>query len=415
MNSARKPQVVFLSQFFRPETNAASNRMASLLECLARAFDVKLVTLLPSYPSPAHFRHVPLDDGRWGFDILRTKEFSPHEGSFVQRAAREQVMAVGLGRAARIYSPDIVVTTTPSMFLGPVAFALARSKKGLFVWDVRDLTWDYAVDQARGRLSSVAARALRRGLLAVARRADHLFVTNRMQELALREAGISATRITVVPNGVDDDLLDGRIDRPADVPGPLARVTYAGVLGHNQGLVTLIRAAKQLDDLDVEIVLAGDGAERDLLEREVSRLGLSNVRFLGYLDKASLLDVYASSDVLVALLRRDVSRTATPSKLIEYMAMGKPVVYGGEGEGAILLGEAGAGVAVEPEDPDALATALRELLADEPRRAEMGATGRAYVQQHLRRETLAETVAGVLSGLIERRARGVLVSGKGPS
>jgi colanic acid biosynthesis glycosyl transferase WcaI len=87
-----------------------------------------------------------------------------------------------------------------------------------------------------------------------------------------------------------------------------------------------------------------------------------------------------------------------PAKITSIMACGKPVIFAGKGEGARLVEEARGGVVVQPENSEALANAIREVIANPARAAEMGRNGRAFVEQHfgwnlLVRDWLAQVLA----------------------
>jgi glycosyltransferase involved in cell wall biosynthesis len=112
-----------------------------------------------------------------------------------------------------------------------------------------------------------------------------------------------------------------------------------------------------------------------------------------------LIRLYRTADVLYAQLRAlPVMATAQPSKVLDYMATGRPVVYGGEGAAAVLVREARAGLVVPPDDAHALVEAV-EAFRSAAARTEMGRAGREYVEQRLLcSRTIREFVAAVEYG-----------------
>jgi glycosyltransferase involved in cell wall biosynthesis len=102
--------------------------------------------------------------------------------------------------------------------------------------------------------------------------------------------------------------------------------------------------------------------------------------------------------------RLGISQGTLPVKMFSYMACARPVLLSTEGESTELLRRAGAGVAVPPEDPSALACAILELQANPALRAEMGQKGRAFAQAHYSRQGFACQ--------LEQLLRGLLVSGE---
>ena len=145
-------------------------------------------------------------------------------------------------------------------------------------------------------------------------------------------------------------------------------------------------------------MIAGDGAEGPALRARLDAAGPATVRMLGAVPGDRIPALYAESDVAVVMLRdRPIFHGALPTKMLEAMAAGRPVVLSARGEAAGLIEREGAGVVVEPESPDALAGALAELAADPERRARLGAAGRRAVERDFGREDWIGRWQGVLA------------------
>jgi glycosyltransferase involved in cell wall biosynthesis len=193
------------------------------------------------------------------------------------------------------------------------------------------------------------------------------------------------------------ELLD-----PSEAP-PRGRraVTYAGLVGHAQGLEVLSDVAERLPDVDFNI--AGEGPDLVAIERDVRARGLSNVCLHGYVRPAQVADLYRQSDVLFAQLSHSALHTVTalPSKLFEYMAAGRPIVYGGDGLAAEAISDIGCGVSVCPGDADAICAAISGLLGDPVGAAAMAARGRRFVEDRpRRREAMLAAVTPQLEALV---------------
>jgi len=112
---------------------------------------------------------------------------------------------------------------------------------------------------------------------------------------------------------------------------------------------------------------------------------LANVHFHPQISLESITPVLAGSDaLLVTLSAHPTFHQFVPSKLIDFMAVGRPVILAAAGESARLLEAAGGGLVVPPEDPDALADAVRWLRAHSQEAAEMGRRGREFARTQLR-------------------------------
>lgn len=389
-------RVLLLSQFFPPESNSAANRIGAMAEALSKEFDVRVVTLRPSYPSSALFEGANdsiqrRDSGR-PYAIERVFRFSPHRGGLFVRALREHSMALGLAARAITAPADIVVTSSPTMFLGPVGLVLARIKGVRFVWDVRDITWRYAseVVDYSWRVA-LGARALEAYMVRVLRRADLLAGATPGLSRVLVESGADPDRVVTVFNGISEDLLDiPQKDAEKGTASIRPVVAFVGMIGYNQGLGVALDAASLLPEADFLIV--GDGPELSMLQERAEKLSLTNVSFTGWLNKDQLLKVYEQTDVLFAHLKSTpiLDTTAVSFKLFEYMATGRPFVYAGKGVAVEFLSKIGCAVTVPPDDPRALSAAIFALLQDPEKRRALGSKGRAFVEHNYRRDKLME-------------------------
>ena len=180
-----------------------------------------------------------------------------------------------------------------------------------------------------------------------------------------------------LPNGIDLELFRRR--DAYDPAGPLVAV---GRLVPKKGFDVLLDALALLGDDAPELLLVGDGPERDRLGRRAAELG-GRARLLGvrpHHEIPALLEA-ASAFVLPCVALPNGDRDAAPTVLIEAMAMELPVVST-RLEGIDELIGPDRGLMVPQRDPVALAAALRELLGSDPRlRREMGAAGRRYVER----------------------------------
>jgi colanic acid biosynthesis glycosyl transferase WcaI len=400
LGAAMRKKILLLTQFFPPETAAGANRTGPMAEVLSRYHDVLVITLKPSYPSPRAYKGFSPEqhDTKRPYTVKRTFGFHPHRGSLLLRTLREQLMALCLAVRGVPASVDIVVVSSPSMFLGTGGLALARAKGAKFVWDVRDITWGYAKEAAgTSPAMAFAARVLEKYILFVLRRADLVVGASSGITRTLVESGIASRKTITIPNGISTQLLNDIVQNtPEKIEKQRPVVTYAGVIGYNQGMVTLVDVARIL--VDVDFVLVGDGPELPVLRKRAKELGVKNISFRGYLNRKDLLEVFRESDILLAHVKSTpvIDATMVPIKLFEYMATGRPIVYAGKGTAVDLLHEIGCAVTVPPEDPEALSATIVTLLRDSQRMRALGSKGRSYVRHNFHREKLMEELAYAL-------------------
>jgi len=158
-------------------------------------------------------------------------------------------------------------------------------------------------------------------------------------------------------------------------------VMYSGNLGRKQGVEVLLEAATHVRVPHL-LVIAGEGAERADLEQRARELGVRRVRFVPLVPSERLAEFLCAGDVHCIPQRRAAAGLVMPSKLLNLMAVARPVVVTAPADSdlAAVVAQAGCGRAVEPEDSQCLGQALDELLVDASVRRAYGLAGRQFVQ-----------------------------------
>jgi colanic acid biosynthesis glycosyl transferase WcaI len=192
------------------------------------------------------------------------------------------------------------------------------------------------------------------------------------------------------------------------VPRDAFVVLFAGSMGLKQGLENVVEAAHCLRESSGLVwVLAGDGEMRQSVEALVENLALPNhVRFLPFQPEDKVASMLAAADVLLLNQVGSVKDAVIPSKLLTYMAAGRPVLaaVNASSQGAEILQEADGGLLVAPDDPGALARGVEMLRKLSPHvLAAMGARNRAYAEEHFdQRKILAELESFLFARLSSR-------------
>ena len=382
--------VAIISSRYWPESSPGAKRAYALAAKLhAAGHGVTVLTQVPNYPDPAAFAY-ELDRNR--ATLVEQDPSGNTTWRFVPRLAARDDFAgrlVGEARFAflasrmrgRLPALDGVVASVPFVF----NLLAARSFRVPMWLDLRDLTWEYAHALGRGTwLHRTGARSLRWIALSSFRAARGISTTSAAQRRYLIDRGIPAAKVHLVPNGVPrtifEELERRSADAPTRAPGPL-KVVYAGLLGFPQGLGFAADAIEAMDGEDVELHLFGEGVDRAGLEERCRASGRSRIRVHGHVPYQTYLDTIATADVLLGSLRPEID-SAMPSKLLEYMAAGKPILFVGAGEGAETVLQAEAGLVVPYGDTRGFQDRVRVLASDPAARDEMGRNGRRWIERH---------------------------------
>ncbi len=285
---------------------------------------------------------------------------------------------------------------------GIVGAFIARLAGRPFVYNIRDLYPDMAVGGDIVRPNSWVAlweRMHRRAL----RQATRVIVLGDDMRDRILSKGVAPGRVVVVRDGTS---FSPSMPEPSD---PIVQeircgfpfvALHAGNLGFYGAWETLLKAAEILRDENAGLVFIGDGANRAQLQGSVN--GSSNVRFLPYRPVDQVPHVMMAGDLHIVTIRRGLEGVVVPSKLYSILAAGRPVlvVAAPESDAARIVCESGCGIVVDPDDPEAVARAIRELSNDPMRLAEMGRRARGAASKYARVTELQKFV-----GIIEEAAQ----------
>jgi glycosyltransferase involved in cell wall biosynthesis len=343
---------------------------------------------------------------RGGVTILRAYTYAALHRSFVHRIfSFFSFMASSFLVGLRVRHVDLVWGTSPPIFQGATAWALARLKGAPFLFEVRDLWPAFAVGVGVLRQPVLIRLSLWLESF-LYRHADRVLVNSPGFIDHVRQRG--ARRVELVPNGADAHMFDPNSDGSAfrqehGLEDHFVAL-YAGAHGMSNDLGVLLQAAHLLADrAEIMVVLLGDGKEKPALIDQAQRQGLKNVAFLPPIPKAEMPQALAAADACIAILKPiPLYATVYPNKVFDYMAAGRPVVLAIDGVIRQVVEGAGAGIFVSPGDADALAQAIRRL-ADDPRLGKsMGARGREVVENRFDRAQLAQQLAEVIESMGEK-------------
>ena len=399
-----KLNILFLSENFPPEGNAAAARVHERACYWVRwGHRVTVVTCAPNYPAGVLF------DGyrnKWhqteivdGIRVVRVKTYIASNRGVLRRSLDFLSFGcTGLVGALFEPRPDVMVGTSPQLFAAVAAQGAGALRRVPFVFEVADL-WPASI---------AAVGAVRRALplLLLEKLELHLYgraaaivtLTDGIRDNLIAR-GAPSKKIAVVRNGVD---LARYGPRPRDyalaeawgLSGKFV-VGYIGTHGMAHALGNVLDAAERLRDVpEIAFLFAGAGAERDALIANARHRGLGNVVFQPLQPKKTLPSVWSLCDVALTHLRNTpLFAGALPSKMFEAMGMGLPVLLAmPEGEASRLLLSVGAGIWIPPEDPAALAGAIRSLHTDRASRERLAAASCAAAPAHSREAQARDTL-----------------------
>jgi glycosyltransferase involved in cell wall biosynthesis len=217
---------------------------------------------------------------------------------------------------------------------------------------------------------------------------------------------ISEDKIHIVENGIETNqflpMECGYIRDQLGINGKFV-VSYIGTMGFAHGLDKVIETAQNIgkETSDIIFLIIGEGANKEKLKRQIAESGINNVMVIDQKPRSEIPSYINASDAMLVTLRKDdVFKTVIPSKMLEFMACGKPVILGVDGQARKILEASGGGYYVEPDNHRDLAAAIRKLHKDPAGRKKMGENGRRHVLKHFDRRQKAKEYLDILQKVI---------------
>lgn len=368
--------ILVVSDAFYPEISAPSARWLELGREMTRlGHEVTVLTCAPNFPQgrllPGYRNRLFQREKIEGITVCRVWSFMvPNEGILLRTLDFMSFALSASLQCWRVKKPDVVIGTSPQLFAGAAGALIARLRGARFVFEVRDL-WPDAVAE----LGVVKRRALAPFFWLAQllyRKADAIVTVGPGYARQLQEwHGISANRLGVITNGVDETLFSSANRREAMRAHYGWKeddfvVIYLGTHGLSQNLSMLLHAAARLrDERRIRFVLIGDGAEKTSLSRQRDEMHLENCELWPTQPRDAVPALYEAADACVVMLARNALFEGTyPSKLFEAMAMNCPIFLSVEGESAELVRRAEGGICLPPDDSEALANAILSASRD---------------------------------------------------
>lgn len=333
----------------------------------------------------------------------------PYQGNDWHRVLNMLSYGFSLWRYNKSFKkPDVIIGSSMHPVAPLVGWWLAKKYRARFIFEVRDLWPQTAVDMGAMRRDGLPARFLYGWEKFMYHKADKIIVLLPHAREYITGRGIRPEKIVWIPNGVDLQRFDNF--EPLDPSSAAARafdeqkdkfkVVYAGAHGQANGLDTVIEAAALIakTEPDIYFFLVGDGPEKVRLVRMAREQSATNITFLDPVPKSEVGAILQRSDLLLHCLKtmEVLKYGVSPNKLYDYLASSRPVIMVSNASNRVIQ-EARAGLVVEPDNPEALVRCILQIKQMPPEeRRRLGANGRSYVERHHSIEILGEKLVRVI-------------------
>jgi colanic acid biosynthesis glycosyl transferase WcaI len=377
--------VLVLNEYFPPDTSATAKNAALVVAALAERHRVTVLCGRPSYdPTERHPPYLLRREVHGNLAIERVGSTAFPRFRMKRRVSNYLTyLGLAVPRALTIRS-DVVLAMTDPPIAGIAGAFVARLSGRPFVYNLRDMYPDMAVggDIVRNGKWVERWEALHRSAL---RRAARVIVLGEDMRERIISKGVDPARISIVRDAVPFPETPPTRDHPVvrEIRGEFRFVlVHAGNLGFYGAWETLLQTARMLEPDGVGLVFIGEGAMKGKIEAMAR--DCRNVRFLPFRPADEVPCVMAAGDLHVVTVKRGLEGVVVPSKVYTILAAGRPLlaVATNKTEVARFAERDGSGIAVDPDDPAAAAAAVRSVLGDSKRLANMGRRARELAQTY---------------------------------
>ena len=399
-------RILFLDAYFEPEQIAFTHLEHDLLEKLVEeGNDIQIVCPTPtrgiSKDTALKYKRIKKEvrcDGH--VHVIRFR--APQEGRHpIVRALRYfwcNLRTYQIGK--RIKDVDVVFCNSTPPTQGWVAGIVARKLKAPLIYSLQDVFPDSLVTTGLGNKESLLWKMGRMLEDATYKGCEKIIVLTYAMKKNLLDKGVISDKKEVISNWVDTGKIapvnreDNRLFDEFNIDRTKYIVLYAGNFGEAQGAEIVLDAARRLQDKDdICFVIFGGGSGYDQAVEMSERL--KNVFIHPLMPQNRISEVYSMGDVAIVTCKKGVGKSGMPSKIWSIMACNTFIIasFDTDSELARVINEAKAGICIEPEDRDLLATTI----VDEKYGNASNLTGREYVMKNASKDVCLERYYNIIN------------------
>lgn len=384
-------KILIVTQWFDPEPTFKGLLFAKKL--VENGHQVEVITGFPNYPGGKVYDGYKIKAYQKelidGVVVHRVPLYPSHDGSAFKRILNYVSFAASslLCGLFKVIKPDVIYSYHPPLTTSLSALFIGMFRRVPFITDIQDLWPDTLA--ATGMLTNPKALSIVEKVCQfVYHRAAKIVVLSPGFKARLVAKGIADSKIELIYNWCDESALMNSRSTQLSLPtNDKLNIVFAGNLGFAQGLPAIVEAAHLLSQRNVSanLVLIGDGVAKAAAQQQVAELQLDNIYFLPRVPMQEVGTLLKAADALLVHLTDDELFSITiPSRTQAYLAVGKPIVMGVDGDAAQLIKAAQAGVSCKANSAESLANAVEQMVtlnADE--RQQMANNAHDFYHKHL--------------------------------
>lgn len=390
LSAGKKMRILIISQFYYPDITACAFRIReTALLLAAKGCEVHVIA---AEPHKATVNSMPFDDGP--IKVSRVRLIKATGKSKLNYISHYLSFMFGAMKAAARHKGKfhVVWASSPPLFTAIAGLVIARARKARFCLDIRDIWPESAVVAGQISASGMLFKSAKVVEKALYKAAD--LITCVAQPMAAHIKSIAAKQDPLVIYNAIPEAMVAKEPAVADVANSAFKILYIGNMGYCQNLSLVVQAAAILRECkiaNIKFVLVGSGIEKPMIEKMVAHEGLDNVEVLPVVAKEEAIRLMRDSAALMLHLKDDGTMDKTiPSKVFDYMASGRPILFGLKGEARDILFETGGNLYYDPANANQLADQAIKLRDDYDTLALKALANLELVKARFLRETMTD-------------------------
>jgi len=390
----------------------AASRISGLAKWLSKfGHEVSIITGYPNYPTGSVYpeyknvnKKIEIIDG---VKIFRVKVLPASFNSVIFRLLNYFSLLItslwiGIRKRNKF---DIIIASSPPLTIGLLGRILSRFYKIPWIFDIRDIWPDIAVEAGMINENSLINKLSIKMARYLYSKANHVTPVTNRKLIKIENYGVNTEKISVIENGVDSDITEKSIVKDWRKKYNIENkfiLTYAGLIGKAQGIRLIVETANLLkNENDIHFLIVGEGVDKKDILKLSKDLNLQNITFINNQPKELIPSLLKASNVgLIPLINSNL-KDAIPSKLLEAWSCKLSVILIAGGESAEIVTKVGGGLVLNSNDPILLKDAIMKSKNDKKSLKKNGINGYNYVMENLDRKHLAKKMEKVIYKMMD--------------
>jgi glycosyltransferase involved in cell wall biosynthesis len=358
-----RPTIMLLTDNFPPNIGPASFRMEALVRELSeRGYNIEVITAHSNRYE--NLKAVINDNYGPNVRVNRVKNVK-QLGGFIKKSYSyiEYFIKAFFLAKKELKNVDIIIATSPQILTGYLG-ALLKKRNIPLILDIRDLWPDAMIELYSTRTNSLIYKILKKIEIYMYKKATRIVINSPAYEEDIRR--YVNKDIILITNGLDDYFYNFFYEITPQSPDPnkKIRVVYSGNLGIGQDIIILTKLNDEiLNNFIFDLI--GDGSQKEDIKKAIKKNNKKNIILHPPKSRKDLVEDYQNADAFFVHLKQiPMYKKTIPSKIFEYVATKKPVVYGLQGVAKDIMDELNGGYSFEPGNVKSLEAALIKMKND---------------------------------------------------